>query len=598
MTSKKSATKAVRLTKKSADLDAVRSSRIEKALGVVEPNATAARLTKKSSAAVKRAVGPLEQISPAVVKATKKLLKPKKPAVNEAPVTPLTKLLTKAGYVYVASQPVDELNIAHGYNHPSGAAALFTHANVNTEVGAAWTLKAADGTERTGKTAKELAAVLTPSPVASLPANVATALTLLRKLTTLTLEERKAEEPVSKTTYRLTDLAGDGNYKARLQLLKALRQTDKVLVKESGVNNLIKEFYATLNIEKASVAAMASAFEAKCNELYKGAKKADEVLKTVDKAVAKEVLKKTAHERVVIDNKPILPGVKRLSAKKQAAVEAKDKEAIAVDFAAKGVGPLANLTAEETALAPELAARIARKRRQEEYTPLAVPRPEAEVALDLAEVCLLEDPENGIVIMCLEKPNSQGAICVYNNGSRVAAGVVPTERLITLRRLVSEDLIRDVNLMLHPLTNIPVTPVAEQHLTAVLNHCKENIEMTTETAVVKTKKFAPPVTASKKAVAAEKPAKTAAKGAKAPKAEKTAAAPRVTADKKIKALVTLKSEGLPRAGSFCYGQVQSVIGSKTVAEAQAKLDASGLNPNGRKLEVAWLAKNGFIEVAA
>lgn len=474
----------------------------------------------------------------------------------EAPDTPLTRLLTKAGYVYSKSALLDDdRSTAHGYSHINGSAVMFIHANTSTDVAARWVIKDKDGVEVTGKTAKELAvALIKPEP---LPANVVSALDMLRKLT--------------KGTYELSTLAGDANYKARVQLLKKLRNTEKVLSKESGVNNVVKAFYAALNIQlgKESAAAVADKFVAQCHALYKTDQKATRAVVRVEKAEVKEVLKRTGREREVHDGKPILPAVKKLSTKKQRA-------------------------ADEAARAT-LAAQITNKRKQEEYTPLAVPRPEATISVDLNDVCILEDPSNGIVMMCLEKPNSQGAICVYNNGSRVAAGVVPTEILITLRRLVSEDLVRDVNQLLHPLTaGVIVTPVAQDHLTAVLTHCKENIDMATE-KILTTKKFAAPASAAKKSVAKSAKAEKPAKAAKAAKVDK---APRVTEDRKIKALVTMKSEGLPRVGSFCYGQVQAVIGSKTVSEAQAKLDKSGLNPNKRKLEVAWLTKSGFIQVSA
>jgi ABC-type transporter Mla subunit MlaD len=99
----------------------------------------------------------------------------------------------------------------------------------------------------------------------------------------------------------------------------------------------------------------------------------------------------------------------------------------------------------------------------------------------------------------------------------VAAGVVPTEVLNTLRSKSTDDLIRDVNQLLHPITaGVVVTPVAERHLTAVLAHCKESIEMANKKAAetaAKTKKFAAPAAASKKAAKADKPAKAAASAA-------------------------------------------------------------------------------------
>lgn len=116
--------------------------------------------------------------------------------------------------------------------------------------------------------------------------------------------------------------------------------------------------------------------------------------------------------------------------------------------------------------------------------------------------------------------------------------------------------------------------------------------MTTATVETKKQKFAPPAGTAKKT--AKNAVTTKVKATVTKKADK---APRAAAaDRKIKALVTLKSESLPREGSFCYGQVEAIIGSKTVSEAQAKLDKSKLNPSGRKLEVAWLVKQGYLSV--
>jgi hypothetical protein len=417
-----------------------------------------------------------------------------------APDTPLTKLLTGKGFVYAKSEAVDEQNTAHGYAHPDGSAAMFVHANTSPNIGARW-IVTRDGKKIEGKTAKELAvALLQPEP---LPDNVRSALALLRKVT--------------KASYRLADLAGDANYSTRLQLLKKLKGVEKVLVKDSGINNLVKALYEALGVEKASAAAMATAFETRCFENYRLEQRVDRAVVRVEKAEVKEQTKQSGGPVLIHDDKPVLPGVKKLSAAKQAIA----------DEAAKA----------------NLALQIAEKRKREEYTPLAVPRPEASISVNLDDICVLEDPSNGISLLCLEKPNSQGAICVYNNGSRVAAGVVPTEVLITLRPLISEDLVRDVNQLLHPITaGVIVTPVAETHLTAVLMHCKEKIEMTTETAV-KTKKFAAPANAAKKATAAKSNGKvekaTAAKATKVAKAPKEAKEPRAKVASNLDAVVTL-----------------------------------------------------------
>jgi hypothetical protein len=469
-----------------------------------------------------------------------------------APVTPLTQAFVKAGFVYSRTEEVDN-NTAHGYTREDGAALLFTHAGSSSSINTAWQVKFADGSTAEGKNAQQFVKTMYDAKgPAPLPSNVVAALDALRKLTA--------------GKYRISDLAGDANYKARVQLLKLLRKTDKVLVKESGVNKVLTEFYVALGIAKSSVAGMESAFSAKCMELAKSASKTERAVAKVEKAVIADELRKTVHTRVVFDGKPILDAPKKMN-KKQ---EAKDS----ADFKL------------------ELAARVKRAERETANMPMAQPKSDADIYVNLDEIFLLEDPNNGIVLLQLEKPNSQGAICVYNNGSRVAAGVVPTEVLRTLRQITSSDLVRDVNQLLHPITaGVVVSSVAERHLTAVLDHCKENI-MTTATVETKKQKFAPPAGTAKKT--AKNAVTTKVKATVTKKADK---APRAAAaDRKIKALVTLKSESLPREGSFCYGQVEAIIGSKTVSEAQAKLDKSKLNPSGRKLEVAWLVKQGYLSV--
>lgn len=62
---------------------------------------------------------------------------------------------------------------------------------------------------------------------------------------------------------------------------------------------------------------------------------------------------------------------------------------------------------------------------------------------------------------------------------------------------------------------------------------------------------------------------------------------------------TLKSTGKAndcRPNTFCHAQVAAMQSSKTVEEAQAKLDASGYNPAGRRVEIAWAVKKGYVEV--
>jgi hypothetical protein len=219
----------------------------------------------------------------------------------------------------------------------------------------------------------------------------------------------------------------------------------------------------------------------------------------------------------------------------------------------------------------------------------------AEITLIPGDVGLLEDPRLGVVMMQLEKENSQGAICVYNNGSRVSVGVVPPEILKTLRPVQGEvDLIKAANQLLNPLVpSVPVTPGAHRHLTAVIN-CKELVTMATKkfeapakatkAAAVKSTDTVAVKTAAKKA-AAEKPAKkgAAVKEAKAPRAS-------AYADKKIKVLS--KDMSALREGTKRYIGVEIILKSKTTNDAIPALAKAGCDNS-------WLAftvANGYIEL--
>jgi len=280
-------------------------------------------------------------------------------------------------------------------------------------------------------------------------------------------------------------ISDDGpGYGGRLRTLKALMGTDKVLVKDAEPARLKKALLAALGAKNAGDLAL------KCVAMVKAADKRNAAEAKADKERSDRERLRAMRAAPIHDGRPILPAPPRLTKKQRAAKDAEQRAAVA----------------RETRRAMEDEARAG----------IAKPRPDAAVEVDMDAVCLLEDASNGVVLMRLEKPNSQGAICVYNNGSRVAAGVVPTEVLKTLRPKSSEDIVRDVNQLLHPITaGVTVTTAAERHLTAVLEHCKESIEMANKKAAkaaetaAKTKKFAAPASASKKAVKADKPAKAA-----------------------------------------------------------------------------------------
>ena len=218
----------------------------------------------------------------------------------------------------------------------------------------------------------------------------------------------------------------------------------------------------------------------------------------------------------------------------------------------------------------------------------------AEITLIPGDVGLLEDPRLGVVMMQLEKENSQGAICVYNNGSRVSVGVVPPEILKTLRPVQEEvDLIKAANQLLNPLVpSVPVTPGAHRHLTAVIN-CKELVTMATKKFEAPAKSTKATAVKSTDAVAVKSTDAVAVKtAAKKTAATKEPKAPRASsyADKKIKVLS--KDMSALREGTKRYIGVEIILKSKTTNDAIPALAKAGCDNS-------WLAftiANGYIEL--
>jgi hypothetical protein len=505
----------------------------------------------KAPVAVKVAKAPVAKApvakAPVAVKVAKAPVA-KAPVPVAPPNTPLVKAILKAGFTFSKTQAMDDQrSTAYGFTRPDGAAALIVEANIDSS--ATWVLKLADGTTLEGASGKEFVEQLSKTLQAE--PHVLSAVQMLGKVTS--------------GSYRVVDLAGDSNYAVRVRLLKVLRKTDKVLVKDSGVNKLVEEFYAALKVEKASAASMAGAFAEACAQAEKRAVKGKRAADKVEKEEIAATMKRTAFTRVVNDGKPILDAPVKLTkaAERKARVEAN-------------------------------AALAARVRRAEANMQIALPKPDADITVNLAEIGLLEDPNNGIVLLMLEKPNSQGAICVYNNGSRVAHGVVPTDVLRKLRPLASADLVRDVNQLLHPITaGVIVTPVAERHLTAVLAHCKENITMgTAAIAIEKTKKFAAPTAVKKSTAKAEKTA-TPAKVKVATK-KSTDAAPTRAGKFTDAAIITVVAKENPyREGTKAYAtftlfaKAKNVEAFKKVAADKTKYEAGYLN---------YASRDGYIKV--
>jgi len=320
-----------------------------------------------------------------------------------------------------------------GYTHPDGRAALYSPNGGSNK----WALVSADGVKHEGQGEGSLALALDTTPVPR------------------TVTETPATRAVKfvqalKKEFDLTRLAADKKYTDRVRLLKTLTGRDKILAKDASYTAFRKAAFAALGAKD-----MAD-FMTRADDLRKTAGREQGRLDKAERARVAGLLK----------NRPAVPGpapvaVKRISNRRRAI----EKEELRQELA-------------ETC----------------EMAPLAVPRADVEVTIREADLEVLEDPENRIRLLRLEPANSQGALCVYNNGVRVAAGVATQEMLKKLRHAPGSDPLEAANRLLHPAKGIAVTPVAARHLTAVLD-CKETDTMATKKS---TKKFAPPAKAAKK----------------------------------------------------------------------------------------------------
>lgn len=471
------------------------------------------------------------------------------------PKLPVPKALVAAGFTFSTSEQAGKA-VAHGYIHKDGRAALY----IENGKESAWQIRMPDGTEKGGQDAKTLATALkevpklkTAEPKApELPGNVKRAVEILAGLT---LQK-----------FDLQLLRGEKHLQHRITLLSRLFDHKEVKAKDAGINALVEAFYSAVGVGEGSAATKAAEFTKRCKAIVVAVRRE----KAADRKQAKEEiaenLRRTALERTVPGE--VLPTHKPQTKKQRLAEQA---------AAAREMYVLA-VTAE----------------------PVAAPKPDAEVKVIAADVRLLEDPKNGIAMLQLEKSNSQGAICVYNNGSRVAAGVVPPETLKTLRPVPNADLLKAANQLLNPIVpSVPVTPVAARHLTAVI-HCKELV-MTESNAIETTKKFAAPAT-KKAAKKAAKPAKKAAKPAKKAAAKKEAAG----ASRGAEAVVKLKKQpqegDLPKQAFIIAKIIKSKGGQTTVGKLLEAMEKE--IESSQTMQALWsfyrskLIAKGFVTITA
>jgi len=101
---------------------------------------------------------------------------------------------------------------------------------------------------------------------------------------------------------------------------------------------------------------------------------------------------------------------------------------------------------------------------------------------------LLEDKILGPVALRLERVGSQGALAVYNDGTRLTVGVVPSEVLRILRPVPGVDAWEAAKQLLEPAEpGVPMTQVAAHHLAAVIDRKETDMS---DNASVKEPKFA------------------------------------------------------------------------------------------------------------
>ena len=575
------------------------------------------------------------------------------------PKTPLTKAIQRAGFKYQRSEAVDATTTAHGYVRArDGAVAVFSHHNTSPNIVPRWVVKLKNEaqTQYTGSTLQHFAAAMAADRSGA-PHVSDAAISAVRLLHELTAGRC---DPCA--------LTGDGNYTVRVQLLKKLRGTDRVLVKTTGVNQLVKEFYAALGTPAGAPAGRAAAFLEQCTLLIDAEAKKAKAVKVASKAVAADVC---AHEvRVpILDGKMPNPAPKPLTRRQRAAaaaelraeigsraIDPEDEEepaipdpkrpvnfdldavravellngvvclqleaansqgalavsdngtrisacvlststlktakpvrppVVLVDLARRMLEPLNKRVIVKPAAAHHLRAFLAQMElvqlRAEVVDLAEAPsiKPPARYArdvqeIDLSSVVILEDPRNSCTLLKVEKDNSQGAICIYNNSSRVLAGVVPPEILKTLRPVIDQDLVRDVNQLLHPITDdVVVTPTAERYLTAVLNACKESIIM-----AEKTRKFAPPAAAKKTNGKKEATASAAKKAVKADGAARTH-----FTDEQVITVVAKENpynEGSKAAATFAlFAKAKTVGKFKELAADKTKYEAGYLRYSSR-----------------
>ena len=196
----------------------------------------------------------------------------------------LDTVLLRNSFQFVKTETVGKYT-AHAYVHQDGRAVLVT---VGPKGDAAWALKSPDGSESGGKDAALLTEALKASRATLLSA-IAAKNTLRNKAAHREAQDAKqavvdakfkADLPpahvvravemaggITLQRFDIHELTGDKHYGHRVQLLKKLLQTDKILVADSGVTKLVSTFYSAVGTGDGTTAAKREEFTKRCRAI-------------------------------------------------------------------------------------------------------------------------------------------------------------------------------------------------------------------------------------------------------------------------------------------------------------------------------------------
>ena len=347
-----------------------------------------------------------------------------------SPVNAWTKAIEAEGFKHAGSEIVGDMT-AHGFTHSDGRAVLYAHKTVDETIGQLWQIRHPQGVEAGGKDLSTLKIALPQVPSRSdlasvrkteqaTPQHIIRAVNILGGVTTL--------------RYDLSTLSGDKNYGRRVTLLKKLLQTDRVLVKDSGLKVLETAFHSAVGAQGKTIALKSADFVARCKAIAAAARKAKSAA-TKAEAAAKKASMAMARFALQVPG-TILP-----------MSPPKTKEECAIEVAALKF-ELASMTADEMATTPA------------NCTPFV----QMQFGFDSSAFWLVEYGE--FTMLRLEESNSQGALHLYVANGRLVTGVITTAMGLECKS--SSHDISAVQLYLDSLRDVPAEPAVAKAYQAAL----------------------------------------------------------------------------------------------------------------------------------